>query len=594
MGNGHSTPSRWMRPGAARRKIWDTMGARWWMILMIALSPAIAVADAPVGVSPGHPVETSTAPNHCPTFHWSAVDEAIGYELVVYRIDGGSAEPSVALRKSVPEGVTGWTPPKDDCLERGQRYAWSVRARVRMGEAQWSAPYLFRVAAGPSRSDLEEALAVVKSYLAGEAERERAAAPPGVAPPSAAGGVEAENPAAEPVAGKSVELTAPLHSPAPGQAAAGAVLSPGALGLVVEDDFELGGLLLKEGDPFLHNVGGNGLANTGLGVNALAGPDPVCCNTAVGHDALRSNDGGFSNVALGVSALVSNTSGFENTATGAFSLQSNTTGQDNTALGLSALNKNKSGNENTAVGSGALEDNRLGSRNVAVGFEALGSLGSGDALAGFGNIAMGKGALGTLESGSRNIGLGLSSGSGLTSGSDNIYLLSLATSGESNTLRIGQGTGAGTALLNRAFISGIRGVQTAKADAQVVLIDSQGQLGTINSSRRFKEAIRDMGEASAGLLDLRPVTFRYRQPFEGGEKPIQFGLIAEEVAEVFPELVIYDELGRPQTVKYHLLSSLLLGELQKLEALASRQGVDLAALEERLRAMENRRTRRGR
>ena len=109
----------------------------------------------------------------------------------------------------------------------------------------------------------------------------------------------------------------------------------------------------------------------------------------------------------------------------------------------------------------------------------------------------------------------------------------------------------------------IRGVTTGHPSGIPVLIDALGQLGTISSSRRFKEDIHDMGDATDRLLDLRAVLFRYKQAFADGEKPIQYGLIAEEVAEVFPELVVYDEEGRPETVKYHLLSTMLLNELQK-------------------------------
>ena len=144
-------------------------------------------------------------------------------------------------------------------------------------------------------------------------------------------------------------------------------------------------------------------------------------------------------------------------------------------------------------------------------------------------------------------------------------------------MRIGSG--------QRAFIHGIRFRTTDTADAIPVLIDSEGQLGTISSSGRYKESIQDMGKHSALLNELRPVTFRYKKPFADGTKPIQFCLIAEEVAEVFPELVVLDEQGKPETVKYHLLSSLLLNELQKLR---SEKDVEIAALKQRLALVEQR------
>ncbi len=123
-----------------------------------------------------------------------------------------------------------------------------------------------------------------------------------------------------------------------------------------------------------------------------------------------------------------------------------------------------------------------------------------------------------------------------------------------------------------------------------MLIDSAGQLGTISSSRRFKEEIADMGELTDRLLELRPVVFRYKPGVQEGERPLEYGLIAEEVAEVFPELVVYDE-GKPFTVKYHLLSAMLLNELKKTRAALQRhldEHEDLRSVLERLRELEAR------
>jgi len=119
-----------------------------------------------------------------------------------------------------------------------------------------------------------------------------------------------------------------------------------------------------------------------------------------------------------------------------------------------------------------------------------------------------------------------------------------------------------------------------------VVIDSSGQLGTVNSSRRFKEDIHDMGEASSGLLRLRPVTFRYRQPFADGSKPVEYGLIAEEVAEVYPDLVAHSADGQIETVKYQVLDSMLLNELQKEHAQARQQADEIRLLRTRLAALE--------
>jgi hypothetical protein len=151
-------------------------------------------------------------------------------------------------------------------------------------------------------------------------------------------------------------------------------------------------------------------------------------------------------------------------------------------------------------------------------------------------------------------------------------------SSESSTIRIG----GGVFFQTRTFIGGIHGVTTGNAPAIPVLIDSAGQLGTISSSRRTKEDIRDMGEASAGLARLRPVVFRYRKPFANGAKPLQYGLIAEEVAEVYPELVAYDAAGEPETVLYRFLAPMLLNELQRQQAQIQEQQALLQELQAEL------------
>ena len=162
----------------------------------------------------------------------------------------------------------------------------------------------------------------------------------------------------------------------------------------------------------------------------------------------------------------------------------------------------------------------------------------------------------------------------------NIAIGNRGVAGEASTIRIGD------SLQTRTFIAGIFGIVTGVNDAATVVIDSNGQLGTISSSRRYKEEIHDMAAASERLLSLRPVTFRYKKAFEGGDKPMQFGLIAEEVAEVFPELVVYNDDGTPEAVKYRLLSTLLLNELQKQGAELRGQRTELQALTARLVRLE--------
>ncbi len=265
----------------------------------------------------------------------------------------------------------------------------------------------------------------------------------------------------------------------------------------------------------------------------------------------------------GTDALASNTTGEGNTAIGSLALTSNIDGDSNTAIGVNALRKNVSGTANTAIGLQALFSNNDAVRNVAFGHQTL-----RDITIGFRNSAFGSGALRALNSGDHNIAVGDSAGGNLIMGSDNITIGNRGVAGESATIRIGQMTAEifGSDPHSRAFIAGIRGVTTGNVDAVNVVIDSNGQLGTVSSSRRYKEDITEMAMASEPLLNLRPVTFRYKEPYDNGEKPIQYGLIAEEVAEQFPDLVVFDEEGQAETVKYQLLSVLLLNELKKQQA----------------------------
>ncbi len=316
------------------------------------------------------------------------------------------------------------------------------------------------------------------------------------------------------------------------------------------DHVDLGGELYRNGAPFLH---AGGIDNTALGSGALSsntGSD----NTALGDDALRNNTSGYGNTATGSGALRNNTNGHGNTAHGDYALFFNTSGLYGTAVGHWALRGNTTAIGNTAVGESAMVANTTGETNTAVGWGAL-----RNNTTGFGNVALGAGA-GANTVGSNNIVIGN------------------AGVAESNRIRIGT-PGSHTA----TFIAGIRSITTGQANAVPVLIDSNGQLGTINSSRRFKEDIRELGETSQRLFELRPVAFRYRRAVQAGERPVEYGLIAEEVAEVFPELVVRDELGRPETVRYHALVPLLLNELQRqqreIEAQESRHEEQRRVLE---------------
>ncbi|MGH9779704.1 MAG: tail fiber domain-containing protein, partial [Candidatus Acidiferrales bacterium] len=292
-------------------------------------------------------------------------------------------------------------------------------------------------------------------------------------------------------------------------------------------------------------------------------------NTAMGRNTLGVNISGTQNTAVGHSALNANTAS-GNTAVGFGALFANTTGVANTAMGAGALDANVGGGNNTAVGQGALT-NASANSNTAVGAAALSSNVSGDS-----NTAVGDNAL-FDSTGSGNIAIGASAGVNLTTGGQNIYIGNAGMATESNTMRIGGGGQLAT------FIAGISGV--AVANSAAVLIDqTTGQLGTLVSTQRAKEDIDDMGEVSAGLLQLRPVVFRYKKAAANGSKPLQYGLIAEEVAEVMPELVVYNADGQPQTVQYHVLPALLLNELQRQQAQVHRQEGELAALRELLAA----------
>ncbi len=310
--------------------------------------------------------------------------------------------------------------------------------------------------------------------------------------------------------------------------------------------------------------------NTASGAEALFSNTSGFSNTASGNQALYSNTSGIANTASGYQALHSNSTGFHNTANGHKALYNSTTGDINTASGASALYSNSAGYYNTASGVSALHHNTTGDYNTASGVTALHYNTTGNR-----NTADGVSAL-YNATGSRNVAVGYEAGYAITTGANNIMIGAgqKGNAADSGVIRIGAST-----FQTKTHIAGIRGVTTGKANAVPVVIDSNGQLGTIASSRRFKEEIQPMGNVSERLLALRPVTFRYKTDYEDGSHPTEFGLIAEEVAEVFPELVVYGEDGRPETVSYHLLSSLLLNEVQKERTLVHNQAAAISALQ---------------
>ena len=308
-----------------------------------------------------------------------------------------------------------------------------------------------------------------------------------------------------------------------------------------------------------------GFNNTATGFAALEHNTTASFNTADGLSALFSNTTGFYNTAAGAQALFSNTVGANNTAEGTNALFSNTTGSANTATGFETLVSNTIGSQNTATGWKALFSNTDGSGNTAAGLQALLSNTSGDD-----NTAIGLEALSSNTIGSNNIALGTSAGSNLTAGDNNIDIGNSGVAGEGNTIRIGIG---GTQ--SATFIAGISGA-TASGGA-AVFVASNGQLGTTTSSRRFKQEIKPMDKASEAILALRPVTFRYKQEIDPKGIP-QFGLVAEEVEQVNPDLVVRDAEGKVYTARYEAVNAMLLNEFLKEHRKVEEQQATIAQL----------------
>ncbi len=318
--------------------------------------------------------------------------------------------------------------------------------------------------------------------------------------------------------------------------------------------------------------GGYPNQNTALGDDALFSLTTGENNTALGFNALYATSFGLGNTAVGSKAGMSNTGGVLNVAVGNEALLSNTLGAFNVAVGDQALRDHPTGNGNVAVGGGAMSFSTAGSDNVAIGRTAM-VYGSGKQ-----NVAVGLAALYSC-SGTSNVGIGFMAGSALTgdqniaigtlagrkafSGSNNIEIGNRGESADSSVIRLGT---VGTQ--NQTFIAGISGATVA--DGVAVVVNSKGQLGVITSSAHFKEDIKPMKNASEALLALEPVTFRYKKDLDPNAIP-QFGLIAEQVAKVDPNLVARDESGQPYTVRYEAVNAMLLNEFlkehRKVEAL---------------------------
>jgi hypothetical protein len=319
-----------------------------------------------------------------------------------------------------------------------------------------------------------------------------------------------------------------------------------------------------------NTTGNNNTANGGF---ALAQNTTGAGNTATGHEALARNTAGIRNTATGIQALQNNTAS-HNTATGSQALQNNTTGSSNTANGDGALYSNGVGSENTATGLEALFNNTTGSSNTANGEFALSNNRNGSF-----NVAEGNGALIHLLGGSSNVAIGAGAGSNLFRGSsNNVDISNFGVVGDSNTIRIGT---VGTH--NATFIAGIDGVTVPNGVG--VIISSNGQLGTVQSSARFKEAIKPMDKASESILALKPVTFRYKHELDPDGIP-QFGLVAEQVEKVNPDLVVRDKDGKVNTVRYEAVNAMLLNEFLKEHRKVEEQQATITRLESKVAKQE--------
>jgi trimeric autotransporter adhesin len=304
-----------------------------------------------------------------------------------------------------------------------------------------------------------------------------------------------------------------------------------------------------------NSTGGN---NTATGYSAMTNNGKGFSNTADGAFALYSNTGGTGNTAIGGGALYYNITS-NNTAVGSNALYNNSTGTKNTATGEAALVNNSSGSYNTATGAGALKSNGNGVNNTAMGLNALAANGAGSY-----NTAMGVDAL-LNNNGSSNVGLGVNAGNALTTGSGNVCIgVNVpGVAGESNTTRI-------------------KNIYSSVATGRAVYVDSDNKIGTLSSSRRYKEQIQPMEKASETLFALKPVTFRYRKEIDRS-RALSFGLIAEDVAEISPDLVTRDRDGKPETVRYEAVNAMLLNEFLKQHHMVQEQQKEINALKAELK-----------
>jgi hypothetical protein len=290
--------------------------------------------------------------------------------------------------------------------------------------------------------------------------------------------------------------------------------------------------------------------NTAVGFQALQNNTEGLVNTAIGANALFHLVNGQQNTAIGVDALRTGVSSFANTATGRSALDSNN-GADNTATGAYALSGNSTGKRNTATGAYALQASATASNNTAIGWHALQS-----------------------NTGPGNVGVGSQAGQRLSTGNGNVCLgaFVFGNAGESNTTRI-------------------RNVYSSVASDRAVYVTADNKIGTLVSSRRFKEEIKPMDKASEAILSLKPVSFRYKKEIESNGS-IMFGLIAEDVEKADPDLVTRNEKGEAETVRYDAVNAMLLNEflkehqtVQELKSTDAKQEAIIAQQQKQIEAL---------
>jgi len=296
-----------------------------------------------------------------------------------------------------------------------------------------------------------------------------------------------------------------------------------------------------------------GAYNTAVGFLSLKSDTKGQFNTAIGAGALLANVGdqtghGTENTAIGAGALLSNTTGLNNTANGAFALFANTTGFGNTATGVAALQKNTAGAGNIAIGQAALNENTTGSFNTALGSGAL-----------------------LVAVGSSNAAVGAGAGQNVANAN--------------NVICIGQGV-LGADVSDSCYIGNI---WNQPGGSQAVYVNSEGKLGALVSSRRFKDEINPMGQASEVIYGLKPVSFRYKKEIEP-TRPRGFGLIAEDVEKVSPDLVTRGGDGKVNSVRYDQVNAMLLNEflkehrkVEELEATVAEQKKGMEVLASQLK-----------